>query len=168
MLGYLGWRWIFILEGVLTCVVSLIWFFIIPDFPEDTKWLSEEERALVKQRLAEDQGPVALERRITFKDVVNCFKDFKFLLGGLMYFGLIVPGKYNNVQSFKLRHLAQTRLTHLQHTHMPILHLQSSSPTATVPLELSSIPCRLGPLRSVSVCSLRPSPTRSGTASCSP
>lgn len=89
--GYLGWRWIFILEGVLTCVVSFIWFFILPDFPESAKWLTPEERAFVKTRLQEDQGKAALERRITPRDALNCFKDFKFFLGGLMYFGLIVP-----------------------------------------------------------------------------
>lgn len=92
--GYLGWRWVFILEGCLTVAVSLVWFFVIPDFPEDTKWLSEAEREYVKARLREDQGNSALERRITFKDVVNCFKDYKVFLGGLMYFGLIVPGEY--------------------------------------------------------------------------
>jgi MFS family permease len=89
--GYLGWRWIFILEGILTCVVSFGCFFLIPDFPEDTKWLSPEEKAFVKGRLRDDQGKSALDRPIRFKDVINCFKDYKFFLGGLMYFGLIVP-----------------------------------------------------------------------------
>jgi MFS family permease len=89
--GYLGWRWIFILEGILTCVVSIACFFLIPNFPEQTKWLSPEEKAFVKARLRDDQGRSALERPITFKDVLNCFKDYKFFLGGLMYFGLIVP-----------------------------------------------------------------------------
>ena len=28
--GYLGWRWIFILEGTLTAVVAIIFFFVIP------------------------------------------------------------------------------------------------------------------------------------------
>ena len=92
--GYLGWRWVFILEGCLTCVVSFVWYFIIPDFPEDAKWLTESEREYVKARLRDDQGKSALERRITFRDVLNCFKDYKIFLGGLMYFGLIVPGKY--------------------------------------------------------------------------
>lgn len=91
--GYLGWRWIFILEGILTCLVSFIWFFVIPDFPENAKWLSDAEREYVKARLEDDQGKSTLERRITGKDVLNCFKDFKFFIGGLMYFGLIVPGK---------------------------------------------------------------------------
>ncbi|KAJ9503804.1 High-affinity nicotinic acid transporter [Exophiala xenobiotica] len=89
--GYLGWRWVFILEGVLTCVVSFVWFFIITDFPEDAKWLTEAEREFVKARLRVDQGKSAIDRRITFKDIVNCFKDYKFIFGWLMYFGLIVP-----------------------------------------------------------------------------
>merc|ERR1712000_187139 len=89
--GYLGWRWVFILEGVLTCAVSFVWWFIISDFPEDAKWLSEAEREYLKARLRADQGKSAIDRRITFKDVVNCFKDYKFIFGWLMYFGLIVP-----------------------------------------------------------------------------
>jgi hypothetical protein len=80
-----------IIEGVLTCVVSFAWFFVIPSFPEDAKWLSPEEKEYVKARLQQDQGKSALERAITFRDVMNCFKDYKFFLGGLMYFGLIVP-----------------------------------------------------------------------------
>jgi MFS family permease len=89
--GYRGWRWIFILEGVLTCVVAIIFWFMIPDFPEDAKWLKEDERVYVKRRLEVDQGKSALDRPITFKDVVNIFKDYKILIGGFMYFGLIVP-----------------------------------------------------------------------------
>lgn len=45
----------------------------------------------MKARLQDDQGKSARERKITFKDVVNCFKDYKFILGWFMYFGLIVP-----------------------------------------------------------------------------
>lgn len=91
MRGYLGWRWIFILEGTLTCVVAIFFFFVLPCFPEDAKWLGEEERAYVKARLRKDQGRSAAERKITARDVGNVFKDFKIFLGGFMYFGLIVP-----------------------------------------------------------------------------
>lgn len=91
MRGYRGWRWIFILEGVLTCLVAIAFFFFIPTFPEDVKWLNEEERAYVKARLQVDQGHSAAERNITLRDVGRVFKDYKVFLGGLMYFGLIVP-----------------------------------------------------------------------------
>lgn len=104
MRGYLGWRWIFILEGVLTCVVSFLFFFIIPSFPEDAKWLGEEERAYVKARLRKDQGRNAAERAIGVKDVINVFKDFKIFVGGFMYFGLIVPAYgYEGILSERTR-----------------------------------------------------------------
>lgn len=89
--GYAGWRWIFLLEGALTVVVSVAAFFLLPDFPEDAKWLNEEERAYISARLRVEQGRNAVERRITPKEVAHVFKDFKIFLGGFMYFGLIVP-----------------------------------------------------------------------------
>ncbi|TVY16003.1 MFS transporter prlL [Lachnellula arida] len=91
MRGYRGWRWIFILEGVLTAVVALAFFFFLPSFPEDAKWLTEEEKTYVKARLQVDQGRSAAERKITLRDVGRVFKDYKVILGGFMYFGMIVP-----------------------------------------------------------------------------
>lgn len=89
--GYAGWRWIFILEGLLTVVVSFAFFFLLPNFPEEVKWLTEEERAFVKARLQIDQGVSARERPITARDVGNVFRDPKIIVGGFMYLGLIVP-----------------------------------------------------------------------------
>lgn len=89
--GYAGWRWIFIIEGAATCVISFLFFWLLPDFPEQSKWLNEEEKAYVAARLRVDQGKSAIERRITAKDVGNVFKDFKIWIGGFMYAGLIVP-----------------------------------------------------------------------------
>ena len=91
MRGYRGWRWVFILEGVLTCVVACTFFFLLPDFPEESKWLTAEERAYVAARLRADQGRSARERKITGTDIINVFKDIKVWIGGFMYFGLIVP-----------------------------------------------------------------------------
>ena len=89
--GYNAWRWIFILEGTLTCVLAFAAFFIISDFPEDAKWLAEDERAYVKARLKQDQGKSGAEHIVTFHDVLDVFKDYKVFLGGIMYFSLIVP-----------------------------------------------------------------------------
>lgn len=77
MRGYRGWRWIFILEGVLTCVVAILWFFAIPDFPEDVKWLNEEEREFIKEKLAKDVGKSAHSAPIRWKDIVDVLKDCK-------------------------------------------------------------------------------------------
>lgn len=89
--GYHAWRWIFILEGLLTCVVAFLAYFLVSDFPEEAKWLTAEERDYVRARLRADQGSSSADRRITFTDVVEVFKDYKVILGGVMYFALIVP-----------------------------------------------------------------------------
>lgn len=36
--------------------MALIAIFILPDFPHNTRWLSEEERSLAIKRLQEDAG----------------------------------------------------------------------------------------------------------------
>ncbi|KAI2637315.1 MFS general substrate transporter [Xylaria nigripes] len=89
--GYSGWRWIFIIEGLAATVVAVVFFFTFPGFPEETKWLSESESAYIKARLRADQGHNAIERPITFRDVLNIVKDFRIWLGWFMYMGLIVP-----------------------------------------------------------------------------
>lgn len=68
------------IEGLLTCVVSFLFYFIIVDFPEEAKFLTEEERAFVKARLQEDVGESAREENITLKDILAVFKDCKFFL----------------------------------------------------------------------------------------
>ncbi|GAB0133001.1 hypothetical protein EsDP_00001421 [Epichloe bromicola] len=89
--GYSGWRWIFILEGGLTVLVSFFFYFWLPNFPEQAKWLREDERRYVASKLRLDQGRAGIERRITPRDVGNVFKDYKVIVGGFMYLGLIVP-----------------------------------------------------------------------------
>jgi MFS family permease len=89
--GYAGWRWIFILEGCLTIAVACVFFFIMPNFPEESKWLTDEEKAYVAARLRADQGQSARDRPITLKDVGSVLKDYKVIVAGFMYFGLIVP-----------------------------------------------------------------------------
>lgn len=121
--GYAGWRWIFILvstcltprvnsssltieqEGLLTCVVSFTFYFLLPDFPEDSKWLSGDEKAFVINRLRAEQGSSAAERKMGAKDVANVFKDFKIWIGGFMYFGLIVPAYGKHISNLYTLHL---------------------------------------------------------------
>ncbi|WWC92340.1 uncharacterized protein L201_007295 [Kwoniella dendrophila CBS 6074] len=52
--GLEGWRWLFIIEGVVTSFVGLFTWYFMPDWPSTTKFLSGEERVLAAQRLAYD------------------------------------------------------------------------------------------------------------------
>lgn len=52
--GLAGWKWLFILEGAVTFVIAIIGFFLLPDFPLTTWWLTEEERKLAHDRMELD------------------------------------------------------------------------------------------------------------------
>ena len=51
--GVTGWRWLFIVDGVISLPIAFAGFLFIPDFPENSKafYLSLEERALAKKRM---------------------------------------------------------------------------------------------------------------------
>lgn len=89
--GYHAWRWIFILEGILTCVVAFAAYFIVPDFPEHSSWLSADELAFIEARLATEQEVTPNDTTATLSSILVVLKDPKVLLGGLIYFALIVP-----------------------------------------------------------------------------
>ncbi|KAK0638979.1 major facilitator superfamily domain-containing protein [Cercophora newfieldiana] len=52
--GIAGWRWLFIIEGVVTIAFAAVVFMVLPDYPSTTKWLSDEERAFAQWRLLQD------------------------------------------------------------------------------------------------------------------
>src|ERR1700761_6606728 len=54
--GLRAWKWLFIIEGAATVVVAFAAYFVLPNFPRTTTWLTEEERALAVWRLEEDIG----------------------------------------------------------------------------------------------------------------
>lgn len=54
--GYEGWRWIFILEGLLTVVVAVFAYFLMYDYPETARFLTEREKKFVIWRLKNDSN----------------------------------------------------------------------------------------------------------------
>ncbi|KAJ4422594.1 hypothetical protein N0V82_002713 [Gnomoniopsis sp. IMI 355080] len=52
--GYAGWRWLFIIDGIITLPLALAGFIFFPNDPQDTKktwWISEAEHALAASRM---------------------------------------------------------------------------------------------------------------------
>lgn len=81
--GRSNWRWIFILEGILTILVAITAFFCVSDFPSEAKWLSETEKRFV---LSKTRPQETESEKVTMRDLVEFFKDPKNYLGGVMYF----------------------------------------------------------------------------------
>lgn len=54
--GLEGWRWLFIIEGLITavCTVLLVWF--LPDYPARARWLSDEDKKFAHDRLQVEGG----------------------------------------------------------------------------------------------------------------
>jgi ACS family tartrate transporter-like MFS transporter len=52
--GLRGWQWLFLLEGMPACVLSLFVLKYLPDGPKDAPWLSEEEKRTIAAHLASD------------------------------------------------------------------------------------------------------------------
>ncbi|KAL1966724.1 hypothetical protein VTN77DRAFT_3921 [Rasamsonia byssochlamydoides] len=82
--GYRPWQWIFIMEAIITLIVSTIGFFIIVPFPEDAKFLTADEKALLLARLEEDGGSVRHDK-ITFGRVLPMIADWKIWICVLAY-----------------------------------------------------------------------------------
>lgn len=89
--GLSGWRWIFILEGILTVTIGVFVPWILPDSPGTAKFLSEQEKAYIQYRLQQDagtsSGEVALDEKFQWKFLKEALLDYKIYLGIVMYWG---------------------------------------------------------------------------------
>ena len=94
--GYAGWRWIFILEGILTVIVAIAAFFLLHDFPETAKFLTPEERAWATHRL-KYQGSAGSGRKVAESDqfkwkyVRQALTDWQVYVSLFMYWGIVCP-----------------------------------------------------------------------------
>ncbi|GFF54656.1 uncharacterized transporter C1002.16c [Aspergillus udagawae] len=96
--GYAGWRWIFILEGLLTVAVALVAPFAIHDFPETATFLTEEERRWVIHKLRSQSGrdttqdgAVHEESRFRVRYVIDALTDWQIYVALFMYWGITTP-----------------------------------------------------------------------------
>ena len=86
--GQTGWRWLFIIQGIVTFVISLMSAFILPDEPLNTKWLSNEERQLAHHRVAREtvEGADGTSTWAGLKEACKDYKIWLFLLEGHITF----------------------------------------------------------------------------------
>ncbi|KAJ5095329.1 Major facilitator superfamily domain general substrate transporter [Penicillium alfredii] len=94
--GYAGWRWIFILEGLLTVVVALVAPFAIHDCPETATFLTDAERQFVihslrTQHSSDSREMVQDQTKFHFRYVIEAFTDWQIYAGLFMYWGITCP-----------------------------------------------------------------------------
>lgn len=89
--GIRGWAWIFILEGLVTIVVGLISPWMVHDFPDEAKFLSDADRARVIRRLKQDNQASANHESFKMTYLWDAVKDWKMWLGMVIYMGCDMP-----------------------------------------------------------------------------
>lgn len=89
--GKPAWAWIFILEGLVTVVAGAISFWIIVDFPDNAKFLTEEERTVVIRRLQGDNQFSAAGEKLKWKYIKKSLTEWKTYIAMFAYGGADMP-----------------------------------------------------------------------------
>ncbi|KAJ3552700.1 hypothetical protein NM688_g4015 [Phlebia brevispora] len=81
-----NWRLLFLVEGVPTIALGVIALFLLPDRPEETSYLSGEERLLQLERM--NRGITAdVGRSLNKEHIKRAFKDWRVYATGVIFFG---------------------------------------------------------------------------------
>ena len=58
LVGSVGWRWMFIVEGFPALLWALIWWRLVVDRPKDARWLTENEKGELQAQLDLEQQSI--------------------------------------------------------------------------------------------------------------
>jgi ACS family tartrate transporter-like MFS transporter len=83
--GLHGWQWLFLLEGLPSCILAFAVLIFLPDRPERARWLSDEEKAIIEAGVAHNAPP--------HRDLWAGLSDARIWLLSIADFG-IVTGLY--------------------------------------------------------------------------
>ncbi|KAI1401805.1 MFS general substrate transporter [Hypoxylon fuscum] len=88
--GLSAWRWLFMLEGIPSCLSAILVWFFLPDYPERAKWLSEGEKDLAAQRLYLE-GAKGSAASMTWDDAKATLTDWRLYGHYAIYFAVSLP-----------------------------------------------------------------------------
>ena len=105
--GLQGWRWIFIIEGLLTIFIGTLSFFFLPNTIETSSFLSPSEKSLARHRLGAQSTThdhfswSEVRRGILNLQVWLTALAYFAILAGLYSFGLFLPTIINSLKFAK-------------------------------------------------------------------
>ncbi|KAL2392097.1 putative transporter C11D3.18C [Exophiala dermatitidis] len=86
-----SWRWIFIIEGLITCVVAVGAYFVLPNSVETAYFLSPEERKLARARLETSHQTSILStepEKFRWSEVRRGILSLQLFFSGTVYFSI--------------------------------------------------------------------------------
>jgi D-galactonate transporter len=90
--GLKGWQWLYLIEGLPSVVVGIWVLFYLDDGPAKAKWLTQQEKDLLLQRLEQEEA-VKKSQGESSHSFADAFANPKVWLLCAVYFG-IVMGTY--------------------------------------------------------------------------
>jgi ACS family tartrate transporter-like MFS transporter len=87
-LGYPGWRWLLLLEGVPAVILGVITLFYLTDRPEQARWLKEDERAWLSAELRRTETPQTIRTWAALGNPAVLLMAFTLLLGLTATYGV--------------------------------------------------------------------------------
>ncbi|KAJ5566593.1 hypothetical protein N7535_008231 [Penicillium sp. DV-2018c] len=100
--GWEGWRWLFAIEGTLTCIIGIISWFYLPPSPTETAswfrgkdgWFTEREEVIMVNRVLRDdpaKGSMHNRQGLTLRLMWDSFMDYDLWPMYLMSLTLLIP-----------------------------------------------------------------------------
>ena len=80
LINSMGWRWMFILEGLPAIVWAFFWWRLVNDKPSEANWLSEEDKIALETVMQKEQQNIK-----PVKNYLEAFKTKAVILLSLQY-----------------------------------------------------------------------------------
>lgn len=78
LMGLAGWKWLFIVTGLPSVVLGAIAYFYLTDKPSHAKWLSDEEKLVIAERLEQDAAKRTSPTANSTREALLNLKVWKF------------------------------------------------------------------------------------------
>lgn len=88
----LGWRWMFILEGLPAIAWAFFWWFLVDDKPKNAKWLADDQKLKLEQKLYEEQQVIKPVKNyaVAFKSKVVILLCLQYALWSIGVYGFVI------------------------------------------------------------------------------
>ncbi|HEV7347122.1 MFS transporter [Telluribacter sp.] len=94
--GYLidavGWRWMFILEGIPAVIWAFFWWRLVDDKPQNANWLTESEKLALEEKLQQEQQGIKPVRNYAeaFKSKIVIWLCLQYALWSIGVYGFVM------------------------------------------------------------------------------
>lgn len=93
LLGLAGWEWVFMATGIPAVIAGIVTLFYLDDTPDKARFLTDDEKRWLRERLAEENATMEKQADNGFKALINprvlllsvCYVGFPLAAYGLSY-----------------------------------------------------------------------------------